>query len=431
MPRPVARRSRNIYPACVAQATITTEDYSGFNPVNVYPYGPLTVLGTQVTESESHDWPPPSRGPIQDRGGNFFTQKKFVASPKQMPWIKVVEVLSEVPLIRYTYDGGIFPQIPGVFDGGTSVDPFPPDHRLDDNDLDQKGATAIARCKPGDPVVDLSTTFGETIKDGLPALLGQTLWRDRTLHHLHKNAAGEYLNAQFGFLPLVNDIRKSASVIDHAGTLLKQFERDAGRNVRRSFYFPVENIATDFGPVLSGIYPGFWNGYPAGRPIKDALFGDTFKRRDVMRRVWFSGTFTYSLPADWNSANKVREISAKANALLNTKLTPETLWNLAPWSWAIDWFSSAGDVVSNLQSFITNGLVMRYGYVMAETIVTDTYTHVPRATSSLPLPRVPEVVFVTHTKQRKEANPFGFGVSWDGLSPFQVSIAAALGINRK
>jgi hypothetical protein len=38
--------------------------------------------------------------------------------------------------------------------------------------------------------------------------------------------------------------------------------------------------------------------------------------------------------------------------------------------------------------------------------------------------------FEVVTKRRTEANPFGFGVSWKGLSPFQLSIAAALGISR-
>jgi len=42
-----------------------------------------------------------------------------------------------------------------------------------------------------------------------------------------------------------------------------------------------------------------------------------------------------------------------------------------------------------------------------------------------------DVTFVTETKKRIRANPFGFGVSWDGLSPFQASIAAALGITRR
>jgi hypothetical protein len=33
-------------------------------------------------------------------------------------------------------------------------------------------------------------------------------------------------------------------------------------------------------------------------------------------------------------------------------------------------------------------------------------------------------------KRRREANPFGFGIGWEDLSPTQLAITAALGITR-
>jgi len=65
---------------------------------------------------------------------------------------------------------------------------------------------------------------------------------------------------------------------------------------------------------------------------------------------------------------------------------------------------------------------------MEHTIVKDTYTRDPSpfkngaGTGSISL--------ITETKQRVRANPFGFGITWEGLSPFQLSIAAALGISK-
>jgi len=70
-------------------------------------------------------------------------------------------------------------------------------------------------------------------------------------------------------------------------------------------------------------------------------------------------------------------------------------------------------------------MVMRYGYMMESTIVKDTYNSV----DSKKLQTSP-ISLVLETKQRVKANPFGFGVSWDGLSPFQYSIAGALGLSR-
>jgi len=114
----------------------------------------------------------------------------------------------------------------------------------------------------------------------------------------------------------------------------------------------------------------------------------------------------------------------------------ETLWNLAPWSWAADWFVDVGALVKNLQNKINYGTVMPYGYVMQKTVVTDTFMagkvrnfQYPGAIPA-PYPPVPDITLRVTTKKRIQANPFGFGVTWDGLSPTQAAIAAALGITR-
>jgi hypothetical protein len=71
---------------------------------------------------------------------------------------------------------------------------------------------------------------------------------------------------------------------------------------------------------------------------------------------------------------------------------------------------------------------MWYGYIMEHSIVRDTYTL--SATGFNQPQAVPPATFVTETKLRRGANPFGFGLTWDGLSTFQKSILAALGITR-
>jgi len=118
----------------------------------------------------------------------------------------------------------------------------------------------------------------------------------------------------------------------------------------------------------------------------------------------------------------------EAKKLLGISLTPETLWNLAPWSWTVDWFSNAGDVISNVSDWATDGLVMRYGYLMEHSIVKDTY--LMNGTGSKSVPSCPPLQLVTETKLRKRANPFGFGLTWNGLSAVQLAILGALGISR-
>jgi len=119
----------------------------------------------------------------------------------------------------------------------------------------------------------------------------------------------------------------------------------------------------------------------------------------------------------------------EAKKLLGLTLTPDTLWNAAPWSWAVDWFSNTGDVISNVTDSVTDGLVMRYGYIMEHSIVKNIYSLTKPGTLN-PDVRVPSITLVVETKKRRRANPFGFGLSWGSLSLRQQAIALALGLTR-
>jgi len=123
--------------------------------------------------------------------------------------------------------------------------------------------------------------------------------------------------------------------------------------------------------------------------------------------------------------------AAKAGPLLGIELTPEVIWNASPWTWAVDWFSNAGDVVSNVSDWSTDGLVLRHGYIM-EHIVTTVQYALDRPTRIKPLGSIfaSPVTAYLETKRREKATPFGFEIGWNGLSPRQLAIAAALGITR-
>jgi len=122
----------------------------------------------------------------------------------------------------------------------------------------------------------------------------------------------------------------------------------------------------------------------------------------------------------------------EAEKLFGLSLSPDTLWQLAPWSWAVDWFANTGDVLHNVSAYANQGLILRYGYIMEHTVVRDTYSCGNPVTNGLWNGRpIAPITFVTETKVRRRANPFGFGVSWNALSPFQTSIVAALGISRR
>jgi len=288
------------------------------------------------------------------------------------------------------------------------------------------GTTAIARCKPTNSTADLTVGLGELLHEGLPHLAGSLLWKRKAL--TAKNAGSEYLNYEFGWKPLVNEINSFAEGVVNGGTLLDQYIADAGKVVRRRYEFPPTITQSDslYGINMRGVPAGL-----SGEGSFDLLaWGKVYKREVTAKRQWFSGAFTYELPGWFNADSELDRQRLYAEKILGLELTPSSLWNLAPWTWAADWFSNMGDVVSNMTDWATDGLMLRYGYLMEQTVSSRQFIFEADPKSKGPL--VPTTLtLVSETKRRIRATPFGFGTTWDSLTSRQGAILAALGISRK
>lgn len=419
---------RRSLPFSGQNASLVVYDYSpawrvGDTQTYKSGWSPTALQGSEVTCSENHGvtWRSRSkRGFGGDIGGEFFNQKRYVKANPPSQAMKIAGIRRSNGDIRsVSYNG---PILPASFATGNM---FPPFVEASKEELNEMGAEAVARCKPTNSVADLSTFIGEIFKEGIPKMIGSQTWRERSLNT--RNAGSEYLNFEFGWKPLVGEVRSVADAISRADTVIKQYRRDSGKMVRRRYEFPTETTTESsivftstsvFLPVSTG-------------DLYDPLStnqGRVRRVRTTTRRKWFSGAFTYHLP-DSNVAS-LMNAGAEAKKLLGLSLDPETLWNLTPWSWAVDWFSNAGDVISNLSDYATDGLVMRYGYLMEHSIVEDTY--IWEGPTGLVLGNLPSsLTLVSETKLRVRANPFGFGFTWDGLSDRQGAILAALGMSRK
>jgi hypothetical protein len=381
----------------------------------------LDLTGTQITVSEGHQWPPDKNSGLTDVGGSFYTTKTYVEGE-----IPQVGFHRDRGNFRYKYNGPLFPA-PTNFGSSNNPIYFPPDLSSSDSQLEDIGTTAIARCKPTNSVADVSTFLGELLREGLPALVGAATWRDRT-DNIRKNAGGEYLNVQFGWQPLVSEINSIAKAITHTDSVLAQVERDAGRVVRRQYNVPMTREADLVGSPQPGaaLFAAQYGAFlpDSYSPESIVLVKSTTRERR------FSGAFTYHMPTGYYSRSALAGLASRAEILLGVSPTPETLWNLGPWSWAVDWVSNTGDVISNITDAATYGLVLVYGYMMEHTISKYTYTlsgsglrsELPQSSSQL--------VLVRETKKRVKASPFGFGVTLEGLNPYQLSIISALGISR-
>jgi len=227
---------------------------------------------------------------------------------------------------------------------------------------------------------------------------------------------------------MVADIMDVAQSVLDADTLLMQYERDAGKVVRRERVLS-ETESETFSVVKTGVrpvFPAFSSNFGQGLPT---AVGRVIRVDKQYVKRWFSGAFTYYLPTGYHSRNELIKCAQRANRLFGLSITPEVLWNVAPWSWAVDWVSNVGDVISNATDWAKDGLVLRYGYMMEHSRASRTYIYDgPVYYAGCPHP--PPLTLVVETKKRVQANPFGFGVTWGGLSPRQLSILAALGISR-
>jgi len=302
--------------------------------------------------------------------------------------------------------------------------------------LKGQGTTAIARCKPTNHVSNLANDMTEIYHGQLPNLPGRRLWKPKTRRA--KAAGNEYLNVAFGWLPLVSDLQDAMYAAANSERLMKAYEENSGKPVRRRYVFPPEETASSsLGTIPTNGHIGIqgdWNtSYHTG--FNDSNVPMPFQRTTTryLREVWFSGCFTYYLPVEYKSRNRIARIAAQAEHLYGLELTPDVLWQVTPWTWAIDWFSNAGDVVSNLSSWATDGLVMSYGYLMERIIRETTYDLSGITQWRLAAGGHAQASPVTvryESKRRIRATPFGFESDFSSLSLRQLAIAAALGLSK-
>lgn len=387
----------------------------------------VLAKGIQKTVSESH-----RRNRVTgtyDGGGPFYTSRvSYDVSPGYVrnAWINEISR-------RYLYTGPFYPWLSLTTEEcsklGISNTVFKTYENSNESSMTADGTTAISLCNPVNPASNLGTALAEIHREGLPSLPGISTWRNRT--SLAKAAGDEYLNYQFGWDPLLNEVTGVRDAARNSRDLMKHYRRNEGRNTRRRFDFPSDHTTRSFSTIQ---FPYGTEAYREGStPTKVISLTQERKR-------WFEGCFTYGLPSSTDSWGRLVGIGSQADELFGIALTPDVLWELTPWSWAVDWFSNAGDVINNVTNFGLAGLVMRYGYMMEET--TSKYSieyqpfHYRESDSHGNIKRTGVVSSTCSgtieivTKRRVPASPFGFSVGWEGLSPTQLAITAALGITR-
>lgn len=283
------------------------------------------------------------------------------------------------------------------------------------------GGTAIARSTPTNPAFAGLDSAAQMIgRDAIPKAMGSSMWKAQTLHF--RDLGKEYLNLAFGWAPFVSDILSVCKAVKNSHEYMENLRRGSDRLTRVGYHFPEET--TDYVPtsgfslysVSSSII-----GWGAGPVVASGTSG---------QRVWFNGAFKYHIPGLEGNLSQSQRFTQYADHVLGVRLTPEVLWDMAPWTWMADWAINVGDVARNIGNFHRDGLYMPYGYIMAHKYRKETYTTtgLNGAVSNLPCTGV-STTKVSEWKTRYPASPYGFGLTYDGLSGSQKAILAAVGIS--
>jgi len=362
--------------------------------------------------------------PSTDKGHEFFTEKQS---------FKTSHGLVHMSGKRTDYYGPL-----GHKNRAAAYEnSFYPLPNFSSSDVNFYGAKAISNSIPTKSAASLAQFLGE-LREGLPSMVGLTLLKGSGRPG---SIGSEYLNFQFGLKPLFNDLKKFANAARNSSRIIKQYEHDSGRVVRRSRGLSGARMDTNDETTLESPY-GFDNiGIPSyGIGGGPSMWVDQFqadggrlplsvqRNYHVKRRVWFSGAFSYYLNNGDDVIDRFDRYEQLANKLLGTRLTLDVLYQLTPWSWLLDWFADVGDVITNASAFASDRLVMRYGYLMVHT------TSRAQFSSSLTDPSGKRISyaneFVTDRKQRFRASPYGFGLNPESFSNSQWAILGALGMTK-
>jgi hypothetical protein len=270
------------------------------------------------------------------------------------------------------------------------------------DDLFMRGAAVISDTLPNKERVNLLLSLAEIRREGLPSF--------RSLVSKRGDGSG-FLSLEFGWLPIVSDIQQLSASLVKSRDVLRQFVRLQGKQHRRRRVIRDESVSDSFTDN------GTWALYPSYSALySGASTGSLNVNRVYTDRIWFSGAYQVLSP-EVRLLTQVEAQLEQANHLLGLRPSAEVVYNLAGWTWLLDWFVNFGDVLSNYSHLGQDGVALRYGYLMRHT----------RVECEVTLRGVTDIVGIDR-KIRVRAHPFGFGPQFDSLTQRQWSVVVALGI---
>lgn len=311
------------------------------------------------------------------------------------------------------------------------------DHRYQFGLIDPGvGTKYLASSRPTKSAANVALALLELLVD-LPKLPYELITRDQFRSKLLKRGSGEYLNVVFAWQPLVQDVLKICRAIVYSNNIIQQYERDSGKQIRRSAPkkpHPVASVTTKSEPI-SGVRTNFsYNqdyrfGQDLFSSVADSLGQESYTETTT-EEYWFSGAYSYLATGDETVLGKMAEYGRLANHVLGTRIDIDVLWQLAPWSWLSDWFADIGSIIAINNSMAQDNLVVRYGYLMRKSSYMRQWTHTGLTFRESGQTGPLVSTYLRTKKERIRATPYGFGINPDVLTAQQWAILAALGLTK-
>lgn len=378
-------------------------------------------------------------GPPYIDGGNFLLQRMQYWKP----W------LTEPNSVRATYINGIYRReyyrTTRYYCQFSPVSGYSLPLYNEDKSCVGYSAQAWRMLKPVKPSAGLGVFLGElrdmprmlkTTHEGLlavmragsnPSLLNPKNWGKINPKKFGKKVGAQWLNANFGWLPFLSDLRRFYQTYANLRAMLDRIERNAGKWVETRCTIDESNdselIRDSVGvncmsPLCK--YGNLW----LKATVPDSPYYRTVVRSTTSKKVWAVAKFRYYLP---DMPTYWWEKKAIAY-LFGVWPNPSVLYDLTPYTWLIDWFTNLGDIVESLDNELVEDLAMRDGYLMGRESknyeITGTHYYADGPYSAT-------FKLCNEFKERKESKSnFSFSLDEDNLTPRQWSILAALGLTR-
>ncbi len=316
------------------------------------------------------------------------------------------------------------------------------------------GAIGWNRTFPVHPIYNLGVSLAE-IKD-LPRMLTQTWEFFKSIRSIKfsryartsvgeflgstvkgvREASGDYLNLQFGWVPFLQDLAFLTDMQRKLARKMAWLKKHNGKSIRRK----VTLDASSFSEKIDRTIVPFTSMSPV---LPTQLYSGSVVSTDYLPitktysgRIWYSAKYRLYIPELTNFSTKALQFS-----LVGLDLDPSIIYRATPWSWLLDWFLNVGTVLQNIYLRARFHVVAEYAYVMGSEdyrydapgycdVNTGVFSWNGSAFVWSGKPRRLSGASQTtyEFRKREEANPYGFGFTFKGLSAYQWSILAALGL---